>query len=156
MSNPIVDLTTSKPSATRVAPNLSAKRVLESAIHDATPARLRTTLEAICDSSTEESRIAHNILLVLEDRARRDSAEGTRCPNSYKELYKNGKDQDEQDDVRDLRVVASSVSKDPKRLQPRLATCRNCSDEFEVTNMGRTGLHMASWYAAFVYSPILD
>ncbi len=154
MSSTIVDLTTSSPPAIN---ELLFTPALGTAIDGAQCDRLRATLKTICSSSVEASKIARILLLVQKKTPTRGhlkghslgSANGDRTEEDDEDEEEEEEEEDENEneneneneeeeyesaeDVTDGNTtVHSGVAQ--KRLRSRYATCKHCSEEFDVTD----------------------
>lgn len=150
MSRTIVDLTTSSPPAIN---ELLFTPALGTAIDGAQCDRLRATLKAICSSSVEASKIARKLLLVQKKTPTRGhlkghslgSANGDRTEeddeeeeededeNENENENENEEEYESAEDVNDGNTtVHNGVAQ--KRLRSRYATCKHCSEEFNVTD----------------------
>lgn len=142
MSKPVVDLTESSPPPIEQARTPSAKALLQSAIDTAQPARLRETLQAICNSSADAAHIASILLLVPENqvkklshrRAKSDEGSDKEEDDSEENSDENSDDSEDEDDAENGTEVTEAASTKLKRLRPRYAICENCSEEFDVTD----------------------
>ena len=137
MSEAIIDLTESSPPPVEQARVPSVQALLQSAIDSAQPARLRETLQVLCNSSADIARIASSLLLVPEKDIKREIRRETSSEADDSEEEDGDGDSDDSEDEdeseNDTEEIAS-ISNDLKRLRPRFAMCENCSEEFDVTD----------------------
>ncbi len=102
---------------------------LRTAIKTAQADRLRRTLLSICDASVEASCLARKLLLVPEKNTRAVQQDDPRRVMYDEQEGSKGEEHSER--------RAPTLKSAPKRLRPRFATCRNCNQEFDVTDNGR-------------------
>jgi hypothetical protein len=145
MSEPIIDLTESSPPPVEQARTPSAKALLQSAIDTAQPARLRETLQAICNSSADAAHIASILLLVPENqvkksnhrKARSDEGSNEEEDDSEETSDENSDESEDEDEAKNGTEYTEAASTNLKRLRPKYAICENCSEEFDVTDNGK-------------------
>ncbi len=100
-------------------PSLGA---LHAAIDEAQPERLRKALRHLCGNSKDTARLAEAILLVPRDGS------WTKPTSASNSSSKN--------EATAAAEGARNTAQGRKRLRPRYATCRNCEEEFDVTQNG--------------------
>ena len=135
MTRSVVDLTESSPPPIEQARTPSAKAVLQSAIETAQPARLRATLIALCNASTDTANLASRVLLVPENgskKSRHHSMNNEESGDDGNEESNESSNDSEGEDENDSES-AERTGADLKRLRTRYAMCENCSEEFDVT-----------------------
>jgi len=144
MSEPIIDLTESSPPPVEQGRIPTAKALLQSAIDTAQPARLRETLQAICNSSADAAHIASILLLVPENQAmkmghRKASEESSDEDedDSEETSDENSDESEDEDEAKNGTEDIEAASTNLKRLRPRYAICEHCSEEFDVTDNGK-------------------
>ena len=141
MSIAIVDLTESSPPPFEQARMPSPQALLFSAIDSAQPARLRETLRALCISSTDTARMASGLLIVEEGKVKHNAPRGEGSEEEDDEDDSDDDSDDEEEEQEDGdesgedEIVATT--KHSKRSRPRYATCKRCSEEFDVTDNGK-------------------
>ena len=159
----VIDLTESlTPSNTKI--------VLRYAIQLLSQERIRSVLRNVCNNSEEASALALKFFAVPEERVRREVVEQNH--NSDLNSTEKGEAEEEESDEEDESDienkdeeedededtdepedrVSAAASSSLKRVRPRLATCKNCSEEFDVaTNDKRSCMWHPSRVPAFLY-----
>ena len=142
MSEPIIDLTESSPPPVEQARVPSAKAILQSAIDTAQPTRLRATLQAICNSSADAALIASGLLLVPQTKVskpkRQEASDEDDDNQDEEDSDQSSNDSEDEDETEQGLEDTKATSNNLKRLHPRYAMCQNCSEEFDVTDNGKT------------------
>lgn len=115
-------------------PEDPSRRALHAAIDEAQPERLRKALRHLCGNSKDTARLAEAILLVPRDGS-------WTKPTSASNEESQGTDESESNSSSDNEAAAAAegarnTAQGRKRLRPRYATCRNCEEEFDVTQNG--------------------
>lgn len=127
MPNGLIDLTIPSSSPPEDSPSL---RALQVAIDEAQPERLRNALRRLCSNSKDTARAAQAILLVPVDRSRPK-------PTSAAEEEGEATDESESDPSSTNEAAAAEETRNTvhmlKRLRPRYAMCKNCEEEFDIT-----------------------
>ena len=111
---------------------------LQVAIDEAQPHRLRETLRRLCMDSRDTARAAQAILVVPVQRSRSKT-------NMAEEEEDEDQDEDKDDEPDESESDSSSKNEAAeaeaisntlqglKRMRPRYVRCRNCKEEFDIT-----------------------
>ncbi len=136
MPREVIDLTV--PTASTEVENTPVWPALQVAIDEAQPHRLRETLRRLCMDSRDTARAAQAILVVPVHRSRSKTNMAEEEEDEDQDEDKDDKaDESESDSSSKIEAAEAEAISNTlnglKRMRPRYVRCRNCNEEFDIT-----------------------
>ncbi|KAL8883586.1 MAG: hypothetical protein Q9192_007091, partial [Flavoplaca navasiana] len=125
------------------SPSEDNSSTLQFAIDGAQPDRLRDTLRRLCNNSKDIARAAEAILLVPLDRSKARKTPTAGVEDGDADKNDDDSDEPESDQSPKDQLAAAEAKRKAvhklKRQRPRYAMCKNCNEEFNITQNDRGG-----------------